>query len=132
MIFACTIVKGQLKPDDPPRWAGYLARHEGKQIVVETKPIRERRTPSQNAYYWSQIVPVVAEFLSEATGEFIDSKGAHYVLKCAFLGKVETPLGPVPRRSSELSIEEFSQYVDRILAHCASEWGLDLGPREAA
>jgi hypothetical protein len=130
MIFSATVVKGTLKPDDPPRWAGYLTRHEGKSLTVEIKPPSTRRTLSQNSFYWSQIVPTVAHFLSEATGQFIDSDQAHYVLKCTFIGKDETPLGPVPRSSRALSVEEFSTYVDRISAYCASEWALDLGPRE--
>lgn len=132
MILVCTASKGTLRPVDP-KGAAFLLRQDGKMLTVEAKLAATQRTLSQNKLYWSQIVPLVTSFLSEATGKFYTSDQTHYALKCAFIGTDETPLGPVPRSSAALSVEEFSTYIERISAHAASEWGLTiLEPRGAA
>jgi hypothetical protein len=127
--FTCTVTKGQLRPEDAPRWAAYLSRLDGKKVTVQVKKPIIRRTTDQNSWYWASVVPTVAVFLSEATGKLIDKGDAHYVLKSTFLGNEETPLGAVPRSTTTLSIEEFADYCTRIQAHAASEWGLVIpGP----
>lgn len=132
MDFTCTVAKGQLRPEDAPRWAAYLSRLDGKRVTVQVKKPAIHRTQSQNAWYWATVVPAVAAFLSEATGKTYDKDDAHYALKAAFLGQEETPLGMVPKSTTTLSVEEFTDYCTRIQAHAASEWGLEIASPEAA
>ena len=112
--------------DQPMRWKGFLARQEGKRVTVTVEREIIRRTLSQNAWYWSIIVPTVASVLSRTRDVPLSNDQTHYVLKSAFIGVDETPLGPVPKSSAKLSTKEFSDYCDRIVAHAASEWGFPI------
>lgn len=112
--------------DDPIRWASALARHAGKRIVVTLQREVLRRTNQQSRWYWSVIVPMVADYLSRNRDLPYSKDQAHYVLKSAFIGVDDTPLGPVPRSSAALSIEDFSLYCDKIVSHAASEWGMNI------
>lgn len=118
-------------PHDRARWLAYLSRLKNKYVEIIVRSESTRRLRNQNAWYWVQIVPDVARHLSEATGRTIKPEQAHELLKRVFLGVIETPLGPVPRSSATLTIEQFSDYCTQIQAYAASEWGLNIpGPNE--
>lgn len=117
---------GALAIKDPMRWRASLAGHEGERIIVTVEREGTRRTSRQNRWYWGTIVPMVAAYLSRGRELELHSTQAHYVLKCAFLGVVETPLGVAPLRSHRLTTKEFSDYCDQIVAHAASDWALHI------
>lgn len=123
--------QGILTVKDVGRWAGFLARMKGKLVEVQVRPERRRRSLNQNSWFWVAIVPAVANYLSEATGNEFSDDQAHYLLKSVFIGVIETPLGPVPKSSKTLTTEEFSTFCEKIRAHCASEWGFTIpGPEK--
>ena len=124
MDLVCTVTRGRLQPADPAKWAATLSRLDGKTVTVQIKAPVVQRTPNQNRWYWSQLVPLIADFLSEVTGKFVSNDDAHYLLKTVFLGTEKTPLGTIPHSTRGLSVEQFSKYCERIVAHAASEWGL--------
>jgi hypothetical protein len=124
--FSGIVRNGKLTIDQPLRWAAMLARQDGKRVSVTVEREIVRRTLSQNAWYWSIIVPTVASVLSRTRDVPLSNDQAHYVLKSAFIGLDETPLGPVPKSSAALSTKEFAEYCDRIVAHAASEWGFPI------
>jgi hypothetical protein len=123
--------QGQLTVKDVGKWAGFLSRLKGKVVEVQVRPERKRRSLNQNSWYWVAVVPAVAQYLSEATGREFSDEQAHYVLKSAFIGVVETPLGLIPLESKTLTTEEFAAYCEKIRAHCASEWGFTIPGPEA-
>jgi hypothetical protein len=124
--FGGHVSAGKLLLDDPVRWASTLARHAGKRLLVTLESERLQRTTQQNRWYWAMVVPLVAGYLSKGREVPLSNDQAHYVLKSAFIGVVETPLGPAPKSSRKLSIEEFSLYCDKIVSHAAAEWGMNI------
>jgi hypothetical protein len=99
-----------------------------KRISVTIERERIVRTTNQNARYWSLIVPLVAECWSLKREMPISNDMAHYALKCAFIGVEETPLGPVPKSSRTLTVPEFAEYMEKIEAYLAQEFGLAVLP----
>jgi hypothetical protein len=124
--FGGTVRGGKVIFDQSLAWTGTLARHEGKRVTVTVRKLSVRRSSNQNRWYWSCVVPFVAECLSVGRALPLSRDQAHYVLKSAFLGTEDTPLGPIPKSTAGLSIEEFSAYCERIVAHAATEWGVAL------
>lgn len=68
--------------DTPGAWAVELEGMVGLRVVVEIKAQRQRRSLSQNGYYWGVIIP----FLCEATG--YTAEEMHDALKWKFLRRV--------------------------------------------
>lgn len=95
-------------------------------MFLTLEPERLQRTTQQNRWYWGMVVPLVADYLSQGREVPLSNDQAHYVLKSAFLGVEETPLGTVPKSTRRLSVEEFSLYCDKIVSHAAAEWGMNI------
>lgn len=122
--FGGAVKGGKVELDDKVGWAALLARLDGKRVVVEVAVHSERRSSQANRWYWSCVVPLAAEALSVDRQVPLSKEQAHYVLKSAFLGIEETTLGPVPKSTSKLTTTQFWEYCEKIVAHCASEWGM--------
>ncbi len=118
---------GRLKFDDPVLFVASLGVLP-KRVSVTIERERIIRSTSQNSRYWSLIVPVVAECWSLKQERPISNDMAHYALKCAFIGVEETPLGPVPKSSKALTVPEFADYMTKIEAYLAQEFGLSVMP----
>jgi hypothetical protein len=114
--------RGVVEPTGPRavRVVARLQALAGRQALVTIEPERARRSTAQNSRYWVRIVPFAQEVLSVTRDLPLSKDQAHYVLKSAFIGTLETPLGPVPKRSRDLSTAEFAAYCDRIEGHFAS------------
>jgi len=121
--YEATVSGGKLQPSklSELRVQTWLAAWQGRAVLVTIEPERKRRSLRANRRYFGCIVPWAAEILSVSRDVPISSDQAHYVLKSAFLGVEETPLGPVPKRTKDLTSAEFSQYCERITAHFAAE-----------
>jgi len=122
--FSGTVRKGKVELDDKVGWNALLGRLDGKRVNVSLETHEQRRSSQANRWYWSCVVPLAAEALSVGRTVPLSKDQAHYVLKSAFLGVEETPLGTVPKSTSKLTKPEFWSYCERIVAHCASEWGM--------
>ena len=105
---------------------------EGQRVLVTVDLARPTRSNQQNRYYFGVVIPAIGQYLSRGRDLPLSPEQVHYVLKSAFLGIEETPIGPVPKRSRDLSTEAFSAYCDAIVAHAASEWGLEIPHPEGA
>ncbi len=96
--------------------------------VSITKRKRKRSNP-QNSYYWAAIIPSVAAGLREAWGESLSADEVHILLKDMFLARSivnrETgeEIGRVHPSSAVLSVEEFSEYIEKIMKFAASSLG---------
>lgn len=117
---------GRLTPEAVTETKDRLARWAGKKVTVTVQPYRKIRSLSQNAWYWGVIVPMVAQQLSQGRTFELSEEQTHYILRSAFLGLLETPLGPVPESSTGLTTAEFSEYCEKIIAHAATEWALRI------
>lgn len=112
-----------LRFDAPVYWLTALARMKGKRVTVVLDRERGIRSTAQNSRYWGVIVPVCQEILSQGRTLPLSKDQTHFVLKMAFLGQEETPLGPVPMRSRDLDTAQFCTYCDKIEAHFRTELG---------
>lgn len=111
---------GMLIPDDPRKWrATLLGRFRGKAVWIEIGRPKIKRSDAQNRYYWSCVVPI----FSECSGYEKDE--AHDLLKSKFL-RVERvlPSGEIMERvrsTTELTVQEFTEYVERCVRFCDSQ-----------
>ena len=77
-----------------------------------------RRSLSQNAYYWSAVVPMIHEGLRDL-GHDVNLQDTHEFLKARFNSKeiVEPTTGEmlqIPQSTTEMNKEQFGEYVERI------------------
>ena len=90
-------------------WRIEIARHQ------------ERRTLSQNKRYWAAVMELANE-----TGYSKDEM--HEALKRKFLPPVMVELGAemieVPASSAKLGRQVFSDYMERVIAFAATEFGI--------
>jgi hypothetical protein len=104
-----------------------MSRYKRSTIVgVIIKEYRKIRTKKQNAYYWSTIVPMVAEHLGYT------EKEAHETLKFEFLSSYDpkTCLRKI-RSTTELTTLEFIEYNEWIKRWAAVFLGLVIpDPRQ--
>jgi hypothetical protein len=129
--FLATNEKGVLRADDQWLYVALMASLPARvRVTVERE--RQIRSLKANARYWSCIVPMVAAVLSVSRDVPLSNDQAHHVLKAAFIGTEDTPLGPVPKSSAGLDTAAFSAYCERIEGHFASEFGASIPNSESA
>jgi len=120
------VTKGQLMLSDPAAWRAAIARQEGRQVWVTVVRQQHARTMQANRYYWGVVVETVAAYIGETRED------AHALLKAHHLPQrsIETLEGKVidgvPPTTRNLSVEEFSAYVERIKVWAATFLGLHI------
>lgn len=98
---------------------------------VEIVRYRERRTDRQNRFYWPAIVQPFADFLREQGEQYTDEM-AHELLKFKFLRQTIPDLatgeviGERVRSTTELTVQEFAEYVDQCVAYLAETFGITV------
>ena len=117
---------GKLRMEHRDQLDARLHDLSGRDVVVTLEPFRQTRSTKANALYWVAVIPAVADHLSIGRELPVSKDDAHYALKRAFLGMEDSPLGPIPKSTKTLDSEQFSDYITRIVAHAASEWGLEI------
>ena len=90
---------------------------------------KRKRTDQQNKFLWAVVYTSVAEGFREASGELVSVDDVHIEMKKRFLGKtvvnretVEELCVKMPT-STALSVEEFSEYVEKIARFAAEFLG---------
>ena len=107
----------------------FLKSLAGQRVEITYRHVRDVRSLAQNRRYWSMIVPCVAEVLSAGREIPLSRDQAHEVLKYAFIGHEDTPLGPLAKSSKELTVPEFIEYCDRIEGWLATDWKVVIPER---
>jgi len=108
-----------------------LAVFEGKEVEVEIRQKKSRRSSPQNRYYWSAVIPALKHAM-EAKGFVIKSKDqVHELMKFKFLkgeilnvatGELIETLGS----TRNLSRSDFSDYIMQIKAWAATYLECDI------
>jgi hypothetical protein len=111
--------------------ANKLAMHEAlrkfaNQEVIVTIEAFSPITRGFRGYYHKVVVECVRVHLSTGREIPLSKDQTHHILKGAFIGIEDTPLGPAPKSTKGMSTDQFVDYVMAIRAHAASEWGLDI------
>lgn len=115
-------VKGCLIFDSPTHFQGVLAALP-ERISVTLERERVLRSAQANRRYWGLIVPIAADIFSINRDVPISNDQAHEILKQAFLGTEDTPLGKVGKSTRGLSTAEFAEYTQKIEAWFTSTYG---------
>lgn len=90
---------------------------------------RERRTDRQNRFYWPAVVQPFGDFLREQGEQYTDEM-AHDLLKFKFLRQTVADvatgevIGERVRSTTELSVDEFGQYLEQCIAYLADTFGI--------
>lgn len=114
-MFPGKVQGGKIQVADARGWERLVQSLEGKNIEVGVAERRKARTLSQNSYFHSVIVPILAE----AAGDD-DMKAT---LKKRFLRDGAT--GRI-RGTSTLSTAEFSEFIDRCVRLGAEFYGVTI------
>lgn len=95
-----SIVNGKIKRNKNIVIDAFKA-FEGKNLTLILKPLRKLRSNSQNAYYWSCIVPIWQKILKDEWGDFYSKEETHEFLKynCNYVEKVNKETGEIIRLS---------------------------------
>ena len=119
-LFRGIVKAGRFVPDDIVKHRGWLAKVEGRRVIESIKREQHARTMSQNRYYWGVVLAV----LSEWSGHEAEELHEHLTDKFLAREQRQLPNGEVmtpTARTSVLSIEEFSGYVDRVVRWAAEQ-----------
>ena len=116
---------GQLFLTDPSAWRADLARQRNRDVWVTVMRQSTAHTTSQRKYYHG----VVCRCVGECIGESADD--AHGLLKQEILGKRDAELLDgrhiqMPPTTRFMTVEEFSDYIERCKRWAASFLGLSI------
>lgn len=120
LFFRGTVREGKFRPDDPVRFQARLARMEGRRVSVALKREQYGRSLSQNSYLWGVVYATLAEWSGHDADElhdYLTDKFLPRQQKALPNGEVMTPTA----RTSTLTVEEFSAYVDRVVRWAAEQ-----------
>jgi hypothetical protein len=102
--------QGRIVFDEPSTFQNYLKTKAGRKIEVLVRPMRNKRSLQQNAYWWAVPVEIMAEYMGE------ERTATHYALLGECFGyHWNSQLNrDVPNKgsSSALTVEEFSALIE--------------------
>lgn len=126
---------GSLAIHDHARWAKALQRNRGKRVELELRNETEVRSDRANRYWWGVVIPFVAEQWGRTRQS--DAPVDKHVIHDALVGAlspvepIETELGLVRPRSSQMSVAEFSQMIEAVREWAFQKYQAHLpGPEE--
>jgi len=109
---------GLLILDRPKDYARYVRSHAGQFVELDLRKRKQQRSPKANAFYWSAVVPAIAEAAGYTNDE------AHEALKHHLLKELgDGPLVKV-RSTASLTVEEFSAYTEQCQVLGAQLFGI--------
>jgi len=115
-IFGQINEKGKFIPYNQDQLIQAFKKLSGKRAEITVRPETKSRTNEQNRYLWG----VVYKYISEEIG--YEPEQVHELMKFKFL-KIEILVKGNPetviRSTTDLSTEEFNQYVERIVRWAA-------------
>lgn len=101
---------------------------------VQLRPAKRGRTLTQNAYLWGVVYPAVLEGLEDRWGESMTIDDVHAWMKARFLSEpvvnrlTGEVVGERPGSSGRLSVDQFCQYLDKVIRWARDELGVIVPP----
>ena len=100
-----------------------IKKYDDCKVLIEIKPLKNKRTLSQNSYYFGVVLNTIALDTGHTQDEL------HEVFKKMFLPKKFIEIAgkeiELDGTTTTLSTDEFGQYLDRIIAK-AGEMGIAI------
>lgn len=105
------------------QWWWHYAK-EGRFLQVTIQLVKDQRTLEQNRRYWGAIITPIAEQVWSEGRQY--SKDIwHEQMAREFIGVIDLPGGGVMAMSTtDLSIEEFSDYMNKVEAYAVQYLGV--------
>jgi hypothetical protein len=103
--------------------AGEQARI-GQPLVVSVEAYAAKRSGEQNRLYWS-VLTEIAEAV-EIEGKRFSKEAWHEHFRSEFLPKQESPSGLVAVSTSQMTKQQFTDYVTRVQAYAANHFGVEF------
>lgn len=96
----------------------------GKPLSVEIGEYQQKRSSDQNRLYWS-VLAEIAE-AAEIEGKRFSREAWHEHFRSEYLPKQESPSGLVAMSTTQLTKQEFADYVTRIQAFATQTLGVEF------
>ncbi len=122
--FRARIIQGKVSVEGPERFAVYLATLEGKEVELEVRLARDKRSTQANSFYWA-----VIDLIADHTGYTKDQ--IHECCKVKFLLTDEPGLLPIVPSTSEMDVKSFNAYMEQVCI-LAGELGITIPEPERA
>lgn len=119
MKYSAKISEGTLTIKFPDAFRKELELFDGKDVWVEIRENKKKRSTFQNNYYWGVVVPSFLEIFAKAGLDF-NSEKVHDILKTRFL-LVKDPYVRI-KSTTELSPDEFNNYIMNLQAWAATDF----------
>jgi hypothetical protein len=100
---------------------------EGKFLAVTVSFYKSKRSLDQNRRYFGPAVLGAITEQAWVDGRQYDKESWHELFKRRFVGVIDLPGGGVRAMSStDLNVEEFSQFMQQVEAYAAQELGVQF------
>lgn len=103
--------------------------NEEHPLRITVEPYKKKRSLSQNALYWMWI-DLIKKHISDVTGQVYSNADIHEMLRDLFLPKKTIIFRKktlvVPTSTTELSVADFTVYLEDIDQYCADRLNLQL------
>jgi hypothetical protein len=96
----------------------------GQPLVVTVEAYQAKRSPDQNRLYWS-VLTEIAEAV-EIEGKRFSKEAWHEHFRSEFLPKQESPSGLVAVSTTQMTKQQFADYVTRVQAFAATNFGVEF------
>jgi len=104
-----------------------IKKYDDCEVIIKVEVLKNKRTIRQNSYYWGVVLATIANETGHTQDEL------HEVFKRMFLPKKFIEINgkeiELDGRTAVLSIDEFCNYIDRIIAE-VGEMGISIPPAE--
>lgn len=97
---------------------------DGRPLAVEVSEYQQKRSSDQNRLYWS-VLAEIAE-TAEIEGKRFSREAWHEHFRSEYLPKQESPSGLVAMSTTQLTKQEFADYVTRIQAFATQTLGVEF------
>lgn len=96
----------------------------GRPLAVTVDEYRAKRTNEQNRRYWS-LLNEIAEQVS-LNGKWFSRDVWHEHVKGLYAPKTDGPAGLIPISTTQMSVEQFAQYMTQIESYATQELGVEF------
>jgi hypothetical protein len=117
-------------PEHAHKLVSFLKENAGEQarigqpLVVTVEAYQAKRSGEQNRLYWS-VLAEIAEAV-EVEGKHFSKEAWHEHFRSEFLPKQESPSGLVAVSTTQMTKQQFADYVTRVQAFAATNFGVEF------
>jgi len=107
--------------------ADYIKSLPHGYYTLEIKKRGQKRSDSQNEYYWGLVIEMIREYINEQSGEQYSAEDVHELLKSKFNTVYNPLVGEfIPKSTTKLNTSEFEEYLQKIRTWGESHLGLKI------